>query len=237
LEGPDLPDLTLLQQTIGITFKTPALLELAMVHSSYINENPAEAPTSNERLEFLGDAVLGLIIAESLYQEYPDSPEGDLTRLRSSLVRRETLADVAHLINLGDYLFLGNGEESGGGRDKPANLAGAFESLIAAIYLDQGLDAARNFIKSFFGSEMHKQVQGGALADYKSKLQEIMQAERQITPEYQLISATGPDHDRQFTVEVRIGESVLGRGKGKSKKTAEMEAARSALEKHNKFKD
>jgi ribonuclease III len=232
-----LPDLTLLQQTIGITFKTPALLELAMVHSSYINENPAEAPISNERLEFLGDAVLGLIIAESLYQEYPDSPEGDLTRLRSSLVRRETLADAARGINLGDYLFLGNGEESGGGREKPANLAGVFESLVAAIYLDQGLEKARSFIQTLFGPEMYKQMQQGALADHKSKLQEIMQAERQITPEYHLISATGPDHDRQFTVEVRTGESVLGRGKGKSKKTAEMEAARIALEKHKKTKD
>jgi ribonuclease III len=229
-----LADLVLLQQSINITFNNPALLELAMIHSSYINENPAKAPASNERLEFLGDAVLGLIIAESLYQEYPDSPEGDMTRLRSALVRRETLAEIARTINLGDYLSLGNGEESGGGRDKSANLAGAFESLIAAIYLDKGLEETRVFIRNLFGTGMYKQAHQGVVTDYKSKLQEMMQAERQITPEYHLISATGPDHDRQFTVAVKIGDSVLGQGTGKSKKTAEMEAAKIALERQKK---
>jgi ribonuclease III len=229
-----LTDLSVLQNKIGISFSSPALLELALVHSSFINENPAQAPASNERLEFMGDAVLGLVIAESLYQEYPESQEGDLTRLRSALVRRETLAEIARSINLGDYLMLGHGEEAGGGRDKPVNLAGAFEALVAAIYLDRGLPAARSFILGLFGGEMYKQANQGAVTDYKSKLQEIMQAEKQITPEYQLISATGPDHDRQFTVEVKIGESVLGQGKGKSKKIAEMEAARIALQRQNR---
>jgi ribonuclease III len=223
-------DLTRLQEKLGITFRTPALLELALVHSSYINENPAKAPASNERLEFLGDAVLGLVIAKSLYQKYPDSPEGDLTRFRSSLVRRETLADMARVIHLGDYLSMGNGEEAGGGRDKPANLAGAFEALIAAIYLDRGVKTAEDVLLSLFQIEISQQALQGAVTDYKSRLQEIMQAERQITPEYHIISATGPDHDRQFTVEVRIKDIVLGKGKGKSKKAAEMEAARIALE-------
>jgi ribonuclease III len=227
-------DLSVLQKRIGISFHTPALLELAMVHSSYINENPTQAPESNERLEFLGDAVLGLIIAESLYREYPESPEGSLTRLRSVLVRRETLAERARGIKLGEYLLLGRGEEAGGGRDKPVNLAGAFEALIAAIYLDQGLKAARGFVLDLFGTEMYRQAHEGAGTDYKSKLQEVMQAERQITPDYHLLNVVGPDHDRQFTVEVRIGENVLGRGKGKSKKIAEMEAARIALEKQQR---
>jgi ribonuclease III len=232
-EVSDLTDIILLQQRIGIIFTSPSLLELALVHSSFINENPTKARASNERLEFLGDAVLGLIIAESLYQEYPDAPEGDLTRLRSALVRRETLAEAARLIHLGEYLFLGNGEEAGGGRDKPANLAGAFEALVAAIYLDRGLAEAGKFIRVLFGPEMYMQAHQGIITDYKSKLQEIMQARKGIAPEYQLISATGPDHDRQFTIEVKIGDIVLGRGKGKSKKIAEMEAARIALEKQS----
>ena len=182
----------------------------------------------------MGDAVLGLVIAEKLYQDFPRAPEGELTRLRAALVRRETLAQMAHRINLGDYLSLGNGEETGGGRDKTANLAGAFESLIAAIYLDQGLESARSFIIGLFGSEMHLQAHRGAGTDYKSKLQEIMQAQRQITPNYLLIEAVGPEHDKQFTVEVRAGGEALGRGAGKSKKQAEMAAAKAALGKLKK---
>ncbi len=227
-------DLKHFQEYIGINFKTPSLLELALVHSSYINENPAKAPASNERMEFLGDAVLGLVITKNLYQKYPDSPEGDLTRFRSHLVRRETLADLARSIHLGKYLYLGNGEEAGGGRDKPANLAGAFEALIAAVYLDRGLDAAEEFIMKLFNPEIFKQSLIGTVTDYKSRLQERMQAEKQITPEYHLVSATGPDHDRQFTIEVKIKDMILGQGKGKSKKAAEMEAARVALDNQNK---
>jgi len=224
-----MPDLALLQQKIGLHFDNLALLDLALVHSSYINENPGVAPASNERLEFLGDAVLGLVIAESLYQDFPGSPEGDLTRLRSALVRRETLAQIAGTIELGNYLYLGNGEEGGGGRNKSANLAGAFEALIAAIYLDRGLDAARSFITRLFGEEMYDLAQQALTTDYKSKLQEIIQAEKQITPIYEILEAVGPDHARQFTVEVRAENQVLGRGTGKSKKAAEMEAARIAL--------
>jgi ribonuclease III len=226
-----LADLAEFEQKIGISFQNPAYLELALIHSSYINENPGLAVESNERLEFLGDAVLGLVIAERLYQDFPRSPEGELTRLRAALVRRETLAQMARKIDLGAYLSLGNGEETGGGRGKAANLAGAFESLIAAIYLDQGLETARSFILGLFGPEMYQQAHRGAGTDYKSKLQEIMQAERQITPTYELITAVGPEHDKQFTVEVWIGDEALGRGAGKSKKQAEMEAARAALAK------
>ena len=225
-----------LEQKIGFSFHNPAYLELALIHSSYINENPCLAAESNERLEFVGDAVLGLVIAERLYQDFPRSAEGELTRLRAALVRRETLAQMARKIDLGAYLSLGIGEEAGGGRDKSANLAGAFESLIAAIYLDQGLESARSFILGLFGPEIYQQAYRAVGTDYKSKLQEIMQAHSQITPTYFLMETVGPEHDKQFTVEVRAGEEALGRGTGKSKKLAEMEAARSALEKYPRNK-
>jgi ribonuclease III len=225
-----LPELSQLQDSLGIVFINTLYLEQALVHSSYINENPGIAPVSNERLEFLGDAVLGLVIAQKLYQDFPQSSEGELTRFRAALVRRETLAQIAVEIRLGSFLLLGRGEESGGGREKPANLAGAFEALIASIYLDQGLETARTFILKLFGPEIHKQARQVAGTDYKSQLQEIIQAQRQQTPVYHMVQASGPDHDRLFTIEVRIGHTVLGRGTGKSKKSAEMEAARTALE-------
>jgi ribonuclease III len=222
-------DINQLQSTLGIVFNDPTLLNLALTHSSFINENPGTAPVSYERLEFLGDAVLGLVIAEKLYHDLSGAPEGELTRLRAALVRRETLAQIANNFSLGDYLYLGVGEEAGGGRQKPINLAGSFESLIAAIYLDKGLETTRVFILRAYGPQLHQQADQAAGANYKSKLQEIMQAERQITPEYQIVAASGPDHDRNFEVEVKVGDEVLGQGRGKSKKSAEMEAARSAL--------
>ena len=225
-----------LEQKIGISFNNPAYLALALIHSSYINEKPGLAAESNERLEFIGDAVLGLVIAGKLFQDFPRSPEGELTRLRAALVRRETLAQMARKIDLGAYLSMGNGEEAGGGRDKTANLAGAFESLIAAIYLDQGLESVRSFILGLFGQEMHQQAHRGAGTDYKSKLQEILQAQRQITPNYILIESVGPEHDKQFTIEVQAGDEAWGRGTGKSKKAAEMDAARIALERLKKIK-
>lgn len=224
-------DLKGLQHKLAVTFKSPSLLELALVHSSYINEQPGTFAASNERLEFLGDAVLGLVIAEKLYADLPESAEGELTRLRAALVRRETLARVARMIQLGEYLYLGVGEAAGGGRDKTANLAGAFEALIAAIYLDQGLETARLFILKMFGSEIYQQADKEAGTDYKSKLQEKIQFRDQITPSYKLLGAVGPDHAKIFTVEVRAGEDFLGRGSGNSKKAAEMEAARVALKK------
>jgi ribonuclease-3 len=205
-------------------------LDQALVHSSYINENPGIALASYERMEFLGDAVLGLVIAEKLYQDLPESAEGELTRLRSALVRRETLANIAGRIGLGEYLHLGKGEEAGGGRKKLVNLSGAFEALVAAIYLDQGLEIARDFILEIFGPEIYKKAHLGVGADYKSQLQEILQSTKQMTPAYHVVSVTGPDHDRLFTIEVKAGKIVLGKGQGKSKKAAETEAARKALE-------
>jgi ribonuclease-3 len=223
-----LADLAALQQTLGIQFNDSSLLEQALIHSSYVNENPGTL-TSNERLEFLGDAVLGFIIAQELYQRLPQSSEGELTKLRSYLVRGDALARIARAINLGNYLYLGKGEEASGGRRKTANLAGALEALIAAIFLDQGSDVARDSVLGLVDKELNKVLSQGIEPDYKSKLQELVQARQQLTPTYKVMAAVGPDHARKFTVEVRLGDTVLGTGTGKSKKSAEAEAARSAL--------
>jgi len=224
-----LADLAVVQEILGVSFNDPSLLEQALVHSSYINENPDLVPTSNERLEFLGDAVLGWVVAEKLYQDLPAFTEGEMTKLRATLVRRDTLARAARAIRLGDYLYLGKGEEASGGRHKPANLASALEAVIAAISLDQGSATAKNFILRLLDKELQKVISQGAGVNYKSQLQELIQAREQLTPAYHVIEAKGPNHDRRFTVEVRIGDTVLGRGSGKSKKEAETEAARSAL--------
>jgi ribonuclease-3 len=217
--------LDVLQKTLGIMFNDPSLLEQALVHTSHVNENPGLNLTSNERLEFLGDAILGLIIAEELFQRFPDLSEGEMTKIRSSVVRRDALSRVAKAISLGDYLYLGKGEEASGGRRKPANLASALEAIIAAIFLDQGLIAARDFVLRAAGQKLNK----GTELDYKSRLQELLQARQQPKPVYQVIAIAGPAHDRTFTVEVRVGGKILGKGSGKSKKAAETKAARSAL--------
>ena len=223
-------DLDTLQQILGVSFNDPSLLEQALVHSSYINENPGFTSASNERLEYLGDAVLGLVVAEKLYQDFPQFSEGKMTKLRSALVRRDTLARITRAIRLGDYLYLGKGEEASGGRHKPTNLVGTLEALIAAIFLDQNLVTVRDFILRLLHKELQKIVRQGVEVDYKSQLQELIQSRQQPTPVYYVVEATGPDHDKMFTVEVRVGDIVLSRGTGKSKRMAETEAARLALE-------
>jgi ribonuclease-3 len=202
-----------------------------VVHSSYSNENPGIIPVSNERLEFLGDAVLGFIVAEKLYQDFPDLTEGEMTRLRSVLVSRSTLAGVARAINLGNYLCLGKGEEASDGRNKPANLAGALEAVIAAVAIDQGLDTVRELVLKLLSEELQEAIRQDTVIDDKSRLQEIIQAKYRAAPVYRLVGAVGPDHDKRFTVEVMGGGVVLGMGSGKSKKMAETEAARLALKK------
>jgi ribonuclease-3 len=225
-----LPDLSAWQEMLGIQFGDLSLLEQALVHRSYVNENPGLALASNERLEFLGDAVLGLVVAEKLYQDFPDFAEGEMTKLRAALVCQDTLSHIAETIGLGDYLYLGRGEEASGGRHKPANLARALEAVIGAVSRDRGLAAASDFILRLFSEEMEKVASQGAGINYKSQLQELVQARGQPAPVYRVIEATGPDHDKRFTVEVRAGDIVLGKGSGRSKKAAETEAARSALE-------
>lgn len=224
-------DWQVLQQAIGITFRDASLLEQAFIHSSYINENPGFHLPDNERLEFLGDALLSFIVAERLYQEFPHFGEGELTEIRVSLVRQETLAELAAALKLGGYLLLGKGEESTGGRQRQTNLADAFESLIGAIFLDQGLNAAKDFVLS----RLHRQLQGvgakGIGRNYKALLQEFTQAKCKQLPTYYVVEASGPDHDKGFIVEVALGDRVLAVGSGKSKRAAEMEAARIAWEK------
>lgn len=219
-----------LQKTLGVPFQQQELLTQALTHSSYANENPGIAPASNERLEFLGDAVLGLIVAENLFRDFPAMAEGEMTRLRSILVKQETLAQVAESIKLGAYIYLGKGEESSGGRDKPANLARALEALIAAVYLDHGYAVTEQFVLEILDAELLKTLYQGTIIDYKSQLQELLQAKAQQTPVYNLIETEGPDHDKKFTVEVKLGNDVLATGVGRSKKKAETEAARIALE-------
>ena len=219
------------QRALGISFNDRSLLEQAFTHSSYLNENPDFALSSNERLEFLGDAILDFIVAESLYEEFPDLPEGELTPIRASLVCCETLAEIASSLKLGNWLLLGRGEEASGGRIRQSNLANTTEALIGAIYLDQGLDKARGITLKQFKPFLERIKRGEINPNYKALLQEFIQKEKRLTPIYHLIKATGPDHDKQFTVEVLIEGEALGRGTEKSKKFAEMKAAKAAWEK------
>jgi len=223
-------DLAQLQNKLGIKLNNPSLLEQALTHSSHINENPGAAPESNERLEFLGDAVLSMIIAEELFHKLPASTEGEMTTLRASLVKRDTLARLAREIGMGNFLYLGKGEETSGGRQKTANLAGAYEAIIAAVYIDQGWSVTQELTLRLFRKELAEASTKCMEIDYKTQLQEYIQARQQVTPSYQVIDASGPNHDKTFTVEVMVGNRVLGKGTGKNKKSAETEAARAALQ-------
>jgi len=207
-----------------------SLLEQALVHRSYLNENPDSVLPSNERLEFLGDALLGFVVAQRLYVEYPHLSEGEMSRLRSAIVCRETLAHLASSLGLGEYLRLGRGEEASGGRKRESNLACAFEAVVGAILVDRGFAAARDFILRFLDAELETAVEETLAKDYKSRLQEIVQAREQKTPSYRIVETTGPEHEKKFTVEVLVGDLVMGRGTGRSKRVAEREAARVALE-------
>ena len=219
------------QGVLGIRFNNEPLLKQAFVHRSYLNENPEFALPSNERLEFLGDAILNFVTAEQLYSESPELPEGELTTIRASLVCRQTLAEVASSLKLGDWLLLGQGEGTSGGKEKQSNLANAMEALTGAIYLDQGLPKAKEFILKQLKPLLERIKHGELSPNYKALLQELIQSEKHSPPTYRLIEAIGPDHDKQFTVEVLIEGKILGRGTGKNKKVAEMEAAKSAWEK------
>lgn len=224
-------ELTSLQQTLCVSFKDIALLQEALVHRSYLNESPDCSFPSNERLEFLGDAFLGFVVARKLHADFPALAEGGLTRMRSALVQTRTLARVAESLGLGDYLVMGRGEEETGGRHKPRNLASAFEALVGAILVDQGSERAEEFVLRALASQWQAAARERIEKDPKSTLQELLQANHHLPPVYRLVSATGPDHARVFTVEVLDGEVPLGQGTGVSKQSAEQAAARSALEK------
>jgi len=219
------------QKNLGVSFHQESLLEQAFVHSSYINENPDFARSSNERLEFLGDAIFDFIVAERLYKEFPKLPEGKLTEIRASLVCRDTLAELASSLKLGDWLLFGQGEEANGGRTKASNLANAMEALVGALYLDQGLSKAKKFVLRQLKPELEKIKAGKTTPNYKALVQEFVQGQNRPTPVYRLVEASGPAHSKQFTAEILVEGEALGRGTGKSKKAAESQAARAAWEK------
>jgi ribonuclease III len=220
-----LSDLADLQARLGVSFRNPDLLAQALVHGSYLNETALPGVVSNERLEFLGDAVLDLAVAVWLYREFPDAGEGELTRRRVRLVRGTTLAKVAAGIGLGEFLKLSRGEQTGGGRAKPRNLAGAFEAVIAALYLDQGFDACTDLIGRFIAPLAASED----AADAKTRLQEYLQARGRGRPEYKVTTAGGAAHAPAFEAVVSAGDSLLGQGRGGSKKAAETAAAAAAL--------
>ena len=218
-----------LETAIGYRFQNISLLQNALTHSSYANERWHNSLLSNERLEFLGDSVLGMLVAEYLYQTFPNRPEGELTRMRADMVCEQTLAAAAHRIGIGEHLLLGHGEEQGGGRKRNSILADAMESVIAACFLDGGMEAALKVVQQFILVEVP--VTKLHNADYKTKLQELVQQKKNQVLSYRLAGQSGPDHDKKFDVEVSLNGTVVGCGSGSSKKRAEQMAARSAIEK------
>ena len=216
-----------LENAIDYHFRNISLLQNALTHSSYANERWHNSLLSNERLEFLGDSILGMLVAEYLYRNFPNRPEGELTRMRADMVCEKTLANVANHIGLGQHLMLGHGEEQGGGRSRDSILADAMESVIAACFLDGGLEAALRFIQKFILVEVP--VTKLHNADYKTQLQELVQQKKNQVLSYQLIGQSGPDHDKKFDVEVSLNGKVVGTGSGHSKKRAEQDAARAAI--------
>jgi len=218
-----------LQQQIGYTFKHADLLEHALTHRSYANENRLSG--HNERMEFLGDSVLNLVVSEQLMNALPNSSEGDLSRIRAAVVSEPSLAAVARKIGLGEYLLLGRGEEQTGGRDKDSLLADSLEALVASLYLDGGIGPAEAFITRFFEDTIRKAQAAGGTSDHKTEIQELCQERLKTLPEYTVVSESGPDHQKQFDVELSVRGEVYGRGTGRSKKEAEQKAAKEALEK------
>ena len=217
-----------LEKEIGYRFQNISLLQNALAHSSYANERWHDSLMSNERLEFLGDSILGMTVADFLYRNFPNRPEGELTRMRADMVCETTLAAVANQIGLGQHLLLGHGEEQGGGRNRNSILADAVESVIAACYLDGGFEPAAAFIKTYI--LCHVPVKQMSNQDYKTMLQELVQRKKNQVLSYSMVGESGPDHDKQFMVEVSLNGKPVGKGTGRSKKKAEQDAARVAIE-------
>ena len=218
-----------LETALGYRFRNISLLQNALTHSSYANERWHNSLLSNERLEFLGDSVLGMLVAEYLFRNFPDRPEGELTRMRADMVCEQTLAAAAERIGLGTHLLLGHGEEQGGGRTRSSILADAMESVIAACFLDGGIEAALQIVRKYIFVEVP--VTKFHNADYKTRLQEMVQQKKNQVLSYTLVGQSGPDHDKRFDVEVSLNGKVVGSGSGSSKKRAEQMAAKNAIEK------
>lgn len=212
---------------LSYTFRNPSLYETAMTHTSYANEH--KHLHDNERLEFLGDSVLGFVTADYLFTHYPELPEGELTKLRAAVVCESALCEVARELGLQEQIRLGHGEDSSGGRQRPSILADAVEALLGAIYIDGGIEPARAFVLRFIPRKIEVAVSGGAFKDYKTILQELVQKNKQETLEYRLANQSGPDHDKRFTMELLLNQRVFTSGTGRSKKEAEQLAAKQAL--------
>ncbi len=220
-----------LEKKIKIKFKNKTLLKTALTHRSYLNEHPEEKIEHNERLEFLGDAVLELIITEFLFKKYPNKPEGDLTSFRSALVCTKSLAETSRKLKIGEYLKMSKGEEETGGRDKDYLLANTFEALLGAIYLDKDYKTCTRFVKEHLTPKIQAIVANRLDINSKTKLQEKAQEKLDYTPIYEIIDEKGPDHEKIFTTVVKINDKVFGRGVGKSKQEAEEKSAKQALQK------
>lgn len=229
-------DLSELEKKIGSKFNDKNLLKSSFIHRSFLNEHPNEKLPHNERLEFLGDSVLGFIVSNYLYNKYPASPEGDLTNFRSSIVNAQILSKVAGSLSLGSFLFLSRGEEATGGRERQYILANTYESLLGAIYLDQGIVQATKFVDKTLIPHLTEIIEKELYKDYKSQLQELSQARFNITPSYKLLSEKGPDHTKIFETGVYLKKKLLGKGSGASKQYSEQEAAKFALENINNLK-
>ncbi|MBC7263487.1 MAG: ribonuclease III [Chloroflexi bacterium] len=224
-----------LERHLGLEFKDKGLLEQALTHRSYVNENPDWPYPDNERLEYLGDALLNFLTADYLWQRFPEYGEGELTALRSSLVQTSTLANLAVQLGVGEYLHLGHGEEATGGRERPTILCAAFEAIVGAIYLDQGLEMTRHVLWPHLHSLIGDLLSAEAYKDAKTQLQELVQATLHLTPTYRTLHEVGPDHAKQFTVAVYVGDEQWGVGLGSSKAAAEQAAARVALARATEF--
>ncbi len=223
-------DVKVFQEQLGVKFNDSSLLHRALTHRSYLNEHSGQKMEDNERLEFLGDAILDFIAAEWLYHRFPEMDEGYLTRLRAGLIRNDTLATYASALGVGEMLLMGKGEQDHGGRTRSRNLGGAFEAVAGALYLDQGMEAVRQFATPWFGPALDEMMREHTSTDAKSRLQEWSQANLGITPTYHMVEVTGPDHAREFTLEVLIGDKPYGVGHGNSKQVAAQAAARAALD-------
>lgn len=223
-------ELLALEEQLQIEFYDYSLLGRALTHRSYLNENPDSGLEDNERLEFLGDAVLDFVVGAYLYQRFPDMDEGELTTLRAALVRAKTLADFARLLHLGTYLRLGYGEAESGGRERTPTLCAVFEAVVGAIYLDQGLESVQPFVERLVAPALDTILAESLHKDAKSEFQVWAQGQYNITPRYEVIAATGPDHAKEFTVAAMLGEQTWGWGKGHSKQVAAQAAARQALD-------
>ncbi|MBI4843206.1 MAG: ribonuclease III [Nitrospirae bacterium] len=227
-------DIADFELAIGHSFKKRSLATEALTHKSYSHENKESRQIHNERLEFLGDSVLGLVISEYLFENFRKYPESKLSKLKSYLVKEATLAEAAERLDIGSYLFMGKGEEISGGRNKPSLLANAFEAVIAAIYIDSGMKKARDFILRSLSHNLLEITEDDLLVDFKTLLQEITQAKFGCLPEYLINSEKGPEHEKLFEASVKVNNDMLGKGSGKTKKAAEQMAAKEGLKKIKK---